>query len=178
LQPPYSRGARTPSPRNRGRAILSAGGVCLGSALHWWLGLLGVFPVCNPEPGSFFGLISGDPDPVTRSRTAWFPLATLTCDQSQPAPPHTALFDRGRTARQTGQWPWQECLRAEGYQADKSPRCADHEALRKPPGTAEIQAESGVLPGPPSWLGGGSLRPKHATLPFSRSDSHFAGNYS
>src|SRR5262249_47864630 len=33
ITPPYSRQARTPSPRNRGRAILRAGGVCLDSAL-------------------------------------------------------------------------------------------------------------------------------------------------
>jgi hypothetical protein len=48
LQPPTP-GSGAPSPRNRGRAILRAGGVCLGSALHWWLGLLRVFPVCNSE---------------------------------------------------------------------------------------------------------------------------------
>jgi GT2 family glycosyltransferase/tetratricopeptide (TPR) repeat protein len=63
LQPPYSRCARTPSPRNRGRAMLGTARVCLGSALHWWLGLLRVFPVCNPEPGRVFGPITGDPDP-------------------------------------------------------------------------------------------------------------------
>src|SRR5262245_54782341 len=40
MGPPYSRSARTPSPRNRGRAILGPGGVCLDSALHWWLRLL------------------------------------------------------------------------------------------------------------------------------------------
>src|SRR5262249_29383884 len=65
IRPPYSRSARTPSPRNRGRAILSDGRVCLGSALHWWLRLQGVFPVCNPDPGSVLGPITGDPDPVT-----------------------------------------------------------------------------------------------------------------
>jgi hypothetical protein len=62
LQPPIP-GSGTPSPRNRRRAILRAGRVCFGSALHWWLGLLRVFPVCNSEPGSVFGLITGDPDP-------------------------------------------------------------------------------------------------------------------
>src|SRR5262249_7103324 len=51
LQPPIP-GSGTPSPRNRRRAILRAGRVCFGSALHWWLGLLRVFPVCNSEPGS------------------------------------------------------------------------------------------------------------------------------
>src|SRR5262249_3262123 len=39
LQPPHP-DSGTPSPRNRGRATLSAGGVCFDSALHWWLGLL------------------------------------------------------------------------------------------------------------------------------------------
>src|SRR4051812_14172155 len=89
----------------------------------------------------------------------WFPLATLTCDQSQPAPPHTALVERRRTASRTGQWPRLGRLRAEGYQAEKSPRGVDQEALPKPPGTAEHQEETGVLRGPPRWLGGGSLRP-------------------
>src|SRR5262249_59827857 len=64
----YSRWARTPSQRNRGRAILSFGGVCLDSALQWWLRLLQVFPVCDCESGSVFGLIIGDRDPVTPSR--------------------------------------------------------------------------------------------------------------
>src|SRR5207248_1951840 len=47
----YSRSARTPSPRNRGRATLSPGGVCLDSVLQWWHRLLRVFPVCDSEPG-------------------------------------------------------------------------------------------------------------------------------
>src|SRR5262249_23507707 len=64
----YSRCASTPSPRNQGRAILSLGGVCLDSACDWWLRLLGVFPVWDFEPGSVFGLITGDPDPGTPSR--------------------------------------------------------------------------------------------------------------
>jgi len=80
LQPPYSRGARTPSPRNRGRAILRVGRVCFGSALHWWPRLFRVFPVCNPEPGSVIGPIIGDPDPRILPAIAWFPLVTLTCD--------------------------------------------------------------------------------------------------
>ena len=80
ITPPYSRRARTPSPRNRGRAILSDGRVCVGSALHWWLRLLGVFPVCNPEPGSVFGPITGDPDPRIHPAIEWFPFVTLTCD--------------------------------------------------------------------------------------------------
>ena len=42
--------------------------------------LLGVFPVCNPEPGSVFGLITGDPDPRIHPAIEWFPLVTLTCD--------------------------------------------------------------------------------------------------
>jgi len=73
------------------------------------------------------------------------------------------LVDRGRTASQTGQWLWQESLRAEENQAEKSPRCADQEALRKPPGIAENQAKTGVLAGPPSWLGSGSLQPTRAS---------------
>jgi hypothetical protein len=78
-------------------------------------------------------------------------------DLSLPTPPHTALVDRGRTASQTGRRPWQGRLRAEEDQVEKSPWCAEQEALRKPPGTAENQAETGVLAGPPSWLEGGSL---------------------
>src|SRR5690242_15265378 len=78
-------------------------------------------------------------------------------DSSQPTPPHTALVDRGRIASQTGQWPWEERLRAEENQTEKSPRCADQEAVGKPSGTAENQAETGVLAGPPTCPGGGSL---------------------
>ncbi len=51
-----------------GRAILGAGGVCLDSVLQWWLRLHRVFPVEDCEPGSVFGPITGDPDPVTPSR--------------------------------------------------------------------------------------------------------------
>src|SRR2546423_9160311 len=75
------------------------------------------------------------------------------------------MGERGRTASQTGQWLCQERLRAQENQAEKSPRCADQEALRKPPGTAENQAETGVLAGPPSWLGGGSLQPPYSRSP-------------
>jgi hypothetical protein len=53
---------------------------------------------------------------------------------------------------------WQGRLRAEQDQANKSPRRADQEALRKPSGTAENQAETGVLAESSSWLGGGSLQ--------------------
>src|SRR5262249_17854322 len=74
MGPPYSRSARTPSPRNRGRAILSAGRVCLDSALPWWPRLLGVFPVWDSEPGSVFGPIPGDPDPVTPCRDRVVPV--------------------------------------------------------------------------------------------------------
>src|SRR5262249_60000169 len=52
-----------PIAKEPGLAILSPGGVCLDSALHWWLRLLRVVPVCNSEPGSVFGLITGDPEP-------------------------------------------------------------------------------------------------------------------
>ena len=48
----YSRFTRTPSRRNRGRVILTAGGVCPDSALQWWRGLLRVLPAGDPEPGS------------------------------------------------------------------------------------------------------------------------------
>src|SRR5262249_23843722 len=65
---PYSRSTRTPSRRNRGRAILSAGGVCPDSALHWWRRLLRVFPAGDSEPGGVFGPITGDPDPVPPRR--------------------------------------------------------------------------------------------------------------
>ena len=61
--------ARTPSPRNRGRVILSAGRVCVGSALRWWLRLFRVFPVCDRESGSVFGFITGDLDLGTSSRS-------------------------------------------------------------------------------------------------------------
>src|SRR6516162_5719999 len=90
LQPNYSRGARTPSPRNRGRAILSLGGVCLDSACDWWHGLQGVFPVGDSESGSVFGLIIGDPDPVTPCRKRVVPVCTTNL--SLPPPPHTALW--------------------------------------------------------------------------------------
>jgi magnesium transporter len=71
---PYSRSARAPSPRNRGRATLSPGGVCLDSVLQWWHRLLRVFPVCDSEPGSVFGPITGDPISVTRSRERVVPV--------------------------------------------------------------------------------------------------------
>ena len=58
----YSR-IGNPIAKEPGLAILSAGGVCLDSALHWWLRLLRVVPVCNSEPGSVLGLLTGDPDP-------------------------------------------------------------------------------------------------------------------
>src|SRR4051812_8787074 len=87
LQPPIP-GSGTPSPRNRGRAMLGAGGACLDSALQWWLGLLRVFPVCNSEPGSVFGLITGDPDPGTLSRERVVPVCNT--DLPLPTPPHTA----------------------------------------------------------------------------------------
>jgi len=60
-----------PIAKEPGFAILSSGGVCLDSALHWWLRRLRVVPVCNSEPGSVLGLLTGDPDPrgyVPRSR--------------------------------------------------------------------------------------------------------------
>ena len=63
-----------------GSGYPEGGRVCLGSALHWWLRLLRVFPVCNPEPGSVIGPITGDPDPRILPAIAWFPLVTLTCD--------------------------------------------------------------------------------------------------
>ena len=64
---------------------------------------------------------------------AWFPFVTLTCDKSLPPPPHTALVDRGKPTSQTGQWPWQGRLRAEKYQADRSPRCAGKTGWREVP---------------------------------------------
>src|SRR5262249_6994974 len=54
--------------------ILSPGGVRLDSALQWWRRLLRVFPVCDSEPGSVFGLITGDPDPVIPSRDCAVPV--------------------------------------------------------------------------------------------------------
>src|SRR5205807_7283417 len=75
-------------PRNWGRAILSLGGVCLDSALQWWPRLLGVFPVWDSEPGSVFGLLTGDPDPGTPSRDRVVPVCNG--DLSLPPPPHTA----------------------------------------------------------------------------------------
>ena len=38
-----------PIAKEPGLAILSPGGVCLDSALHWWLRLLRVVPVCNSD---------------------------------------------------------------------------------------------------------------------------------
>src|SRR5262249_54077292 len=54
-------------------------------------------------------------------------------DLSLPTPPHTALVDRGRTASQTGPWPWQARLRAQEAQADKLPRCAGQTGWREVP---------------------------------------------
>jgi hypothetical protein len=54
--------------------MLSSGGVCLGSVLQWWFRLLRVFPVGDSEPGSVFGPITGDPDPVTSSRIRVVPV--------------------------------------------------------------------------------------------------------
>ncbi len=82
--------------------------------------------------------------------------------------PRTPPLDRGRTASRTGQRPWQEGLRAVENQAEKSPRCADQEALRIPRGTAENQAETRVWAGPPCWLAGGSLEPPRATQAVTR----------
>jgi len=49
--------------REPGSRYAGAGGVCFDSALHWWLRLHRAFPAEDPEPGSVFGLITGDPDP-------------------------------------------------------------------------------------------------------------------
>ena len=51
------------------------------------------------------------PTRVDTSRDRVVPVCNI--DSSLPTPPHTALFDRGRTAGDTGPWPWQERLRAE-----------------------------------------------------------------
>src|SRR5213592_2112920 len=67
------------------------------------------------------------PSLVTPIRADTYPdrvVPVWNSDTSLPTPPHTALVDRGRTTRQTGQWPWQGCLRAEENQTDRSPRCA------------------------------------------------------
>jgi len=71
-----------------GRAILSAGRVCFDSALQWWRRLLRVFPACDPEPGSVFGLITGDPDPGTPSRPRVAPVCNR--DLIPADSPHTA----------------------------------------------------------------------------------------
>src|SRR5262249_32488580 len=55
-------------------AILSPGGVCLDSALQWWVRLLGVSPVSDSEPGSVFGLITGDPGPGAPTRDRAVPV--------------------------------------------------------------------------------------------------------
>src|ERR1700733_14456246 len=62
--------------------------------------------------------------PVTPSRIACFPFATVICESSLPPPPHTALVERWTTASHRGRWPWQECLRAEENRVDKSPHFA------------------------------------------------------
>src|SRR5262249_19729483 len=94
--------ARTPSPRNRGWTMLRAGGVCLDSACDWWHRLQGVFPACDSEPGSVFGVIIGDPDPVTPCRKRVVPvcntdLSLLTA--ASPAPRLGAGPLTGRCAR-------------------------------------------------------------------------------
>jgi hypothetical protein len=48
--------------------------VSLDSVCDWWLRLLGVFPVCDFEPGRVFGLIIGDPDPATPCRARVVPV--------------------------------------------------------------------------------------------------------
>ena len=88
--PPYARSASMPSRRNRGRAILSAGGVCLDSALQWWRRLFRVFPAGDSESGSVSAPSLVTPTRRPRPGIAWFPLATLTRGWSLPAPPHTA----------------------------------------------------------------------------------------
>ena len=57
-------------------------------AADWWLRLFGVFPVEDFESGSVFGLIIGDPDPLTPSRDRVVPVCNP--DVSLPTPPHTA----------------------------------------------------------------------------------------
>jgi hypothetical protein len=57
-------------------------------AADWWLRLFGVFPVEDFESGSVFGLIIGDPDPVTLPRNRVVPVCNP--DLSLPTPPHTA----------------------------------------------------------------------------------------
>ena len=84
----------TPSRRNLGRAMLSVGGVRLDSVLQWWRRLFGVFPACDSEPGSVSAPSLVTPTRCPVAGIAWFPFATMTCDPSQPAPPHTASVEQ------------------------------------------------------------------------------------
>ena len=113
IRPNYSRCARTPSRRNRGRAILSLGGVCLDSGWRMVVRLPGVFPVSDSESGSVFGPITGDPDPRTPSRARVVPVCNsdlLPADSPAhclgawpPIPPFSSFeeFSHGCTYGQT-----------------------------------------------------------------------------
>jgi hypothetical protein len=64
-----------------------------------------VFSVEDTELVSIFRLITGDtPIRADTSRARVVPVCNT--DLALPTTPHTASVDRGRTASQTGQWPW------------------------------------------------------------------------
>ena len=67
--------ARARHRQGTGVELFYALAVCVSTrAGEWWLRLLGVFPVCDSESGSVFGLITGDPDPGTPSRDRVVPV--------------------------------------------------------------------------------------------------------
>src|SRR5262249_12956114 len=59
---------------------------------------------------------------------------------------------RGRTASQTGQWLWQERVRAEENQGERSPRCAEPAGWGRFLATDACNSEeSATLPGVVPW---------------------------
>src|SRR5829696_3158648 len=72
------------------RALRPVSVVRPDSALQWWRRLFRVFPAGDSEPGSVSAPSLVTPTRCPVAGSAWFPLATMTCDPSLPAPPHTA----------------------------------------------------------------------------------------
>ena len=73
--------------------------MCLDSALQWWLRLLGVFPVCDSEPGRFSASSLVTTVPVTPCRIACFPFGTVTFITAA-SPAHCLLTEVEQPVRQ------------------------------------------------------------------------------
>src|SRR6516165_10090325 len=137
MGPGYSRWARTPSPRNRDRAILSLGGVCLDSVCDWWLDSFESSPYVTLSRGAFSASSLVTPIGAEASRDRVVPVCNT--DWSLPTPPHTASgrpADRALSTPacnygQSAARPTRasrvlagERVRAEENQGERSPRCA------------------------------------------------------